>query len=169
MPSAQAETASDHVTATLQRLEQLWGIPGLTQRATVRFSGRLTRSFGTCRVATGEITLAQRLTRFPDTLHEVLVHEAAHLAVYLAHGRAARQHGDEWKALMRAAAVEPRRCLPPLPGDPPPRRRRPQYYLHACRWCDSQRVGRRPVRTWGCIPCHEAGRTDTIVITRLAS
>src|SRR5262249_15678923 len=44
-------------------------------------------------------------------LGEIITHEAAHVVGWERLGRAARPHGSEWAALMRAAGFEPRATL----------------------------------------------------------
>lgn len=44
-------------------------------------------------------------------LRETVPHEVAHLVTWLLHGRTARPHGTEWKAIMRHLGVQqPQRC-----------------------------------------------------------
>jgi hypothetical protein len=85
-----------------------WSVPDLAARTRVSFSGRLSRSLGRCALRTGDIRLNANLLDGPEAaLLEVTCHEAAHAAVFILHGAAARPHGREWKALMRAAGYQP--------------------------------------------------------------
>lgn len=44
-------------------------------------------------------------------LAETVPHEVAHLVVWLTHGRSAKPHGPEWRAVMQHLGImEPRRC-----------------------------------------------------------
>lgn len=45
-----------------------------------------------------------------DFALSTLVHELCHLAVWARHGRKARPHGPEWRALMQAMGQSPQRC-----------------------------------------------------------
>ena len=93
----------------LEEWESLWGVPGLSAHARVTFSGRLRRALGRCSPRSGSIRLNPALLDAdPEVLREVVCHEAAHAAAWLLHGRQARPHGREWKALMRQAGYEPR-------------------------------------------------------------
>src|SRR5436190_12873449 len=47
-------------------------------------------------------------SRNARALREIISHEAAHVVVWDRSGRAARPHGLEWSALMRAAGFRPR-------------------------------------------------------------
>lgn len=169
-----------------------WGDAGLADAVAVSFSPRLRRSLGRCRPAAGRITLRADLRDGPEArLAEVLCHEAAHVAVHRRHGRAARPHGPEWRALVEAAGYEPRR----LGADPPPDRARAgspagpaaaepagsrptppaaarrnpaaRYrYEHRCPVCHTARWARRPVRAWRCAECLDAGLAGELLITR---
>lgn len=155
------------VAGVLEQLCLRWDARDLMEVVTVSFSPRLTHNFGHCSADTGRITIASRIIDFPEVFAEVLVHEAAHVEVWRRHGPHARSHGGEWRALMEQAGYTPRRCLPPLPGDPPTRRRTARSYLHRCPVCAAQRVGGRPVRHWRCVACHTAGRNGILDIIRL--
>lgn len=152
------------VDVVLDRLCQAWAVGDLHEVVEFRFSDRLTHNFGHCIPAQGRITLARRLLEYPDVLEEVAVHEAAHFESWRRH-QSPGHHDEDWAALMHAAGFEPRRSLPPLPGDPPSRV--PGYYLHSCPVCSAQRVGRRPVQRWRCVACYRAGRDGVLHITRL--
>ena len=153
------------VGMVLDRLCHAWSVDDLHEVVEIRYSDRLTHNFGHCIPAQARVTLARRLLDFPDVLEEVTVHEVAHFEAWRRHDEDALHHGPEWAALMRAAGFEPRRSLPPLPGDPP--NRVPGYYLHSCPVCSAQRVGRRPVHRWRCVGCYRAGRDGLLRITRL--
>lgn len=153
------------IAGLLEQLNRAWSVDDLDTVVDIRFSQRLTHNFGHCIPAQGRITIARRLLDFPDVLAEVAVHEVAHFESWRRHGARARHHGPEWAGLMRDAGFEPRRSLPPLPGDPP--NREPGYYLHRCPVCSAQRVGRRPVQRWRCVACYRAGRDGLLHITRI--
>jgi predicted SprT family Zn-dependent metalloprotease len=155
-------TRGEFVNGVLVDAALAWSLPDLPQRLSVSFSARMTRNFGVCRYD-GRLTLARRLLDGPpEALREVLVHEAAHYAAFLRHGRRVRPHGHEWAALMRQAGLHPRARLPALPGDPPAPR-----YLHRCPRCAASRVARRAVRAWRCVRCLNSGRDGVLEIVRL--
>ena len=167
MDTALKSTPATEAGRLLVQVCERWDARDLADTVSVSFSSRLTHNFAHCSADTGRITIASRIIGYPDVFAEVVVHEAAHVEVWRRHGPHARSHGSEWRALMVQAGHTPRRCLPPLPGDPPPRRRTARSYLHRCPVCAAQRVGGRPVRHWRCVACHEAGRTGTLDIIRL--
>ena len=149
----------------LAEVARAWGLADLPDRVEVTFSSRMTRNFGTCRYD-GRLTVARRLLDgSSESLREVLVHEAAHYAAFVLHGRQVRPHGREWAALMREVGLVPRASLPALPGDPPPKPA--QYYLHRCPRCAASRVARRRVPTWRCVRCRKRGRRGVLEIVRL--
>ena len=168
-------SASHRIQALLEEWGELWATPELASRVTVRFSGRLKRSLGRCRPSTGRITLAERLKSEPRSLlHEVLCHEAAHVATYLRFGAAAKPHGPEWQALVQEAGFEPKvRIAEHRLGDTPPtprQRRSPKahvHYEHRCPVCGLVRVARRKVPSWGCTACAEVGLSGRLDITRV--
>src|SRR3990172_3344348 len=97
----------------ISRWAERWETPGLEHRLEISFSPRLRSSLGRCAPGKREIRLAQFLIDASEALvFEALCHEAAHAAVYEIHGRCARPHGPEWRALMRAAGFEPRTRIP---------------------------------------------------------
>lgn len=150
----------------------LWGVPGLERRVGVRFSARLTASFGRATPARRSVRLAVVLRGGPPAfLAEVLCHEVAHVAAWEIHGDGIRPHGREWKALMRLAGYRPSTRLTPPPGLalPRPRRRRRRRYLydHRCERCGWSRLARAVVRRWRCPPCAAAGREGRLAIWRL--
>ena len=153
------------VGSVLDRLCHAWGVDDLPEIVEIRYSTRLTHNFGHCIPAHARITVARRLQDFPDVLEEVVVHEVAHFESWRRDDSQIAHHGSLWAGLMRDAGFEPRRALPPLPGDPPTRE--PGYYLHSCPVCSAQRVARRPVQRWRCVACHRAGGDGLLDITRL--
>lgn len=146
----------------------LWGLAGFEQYITVSFSGRLHRALGRCYARRRQITLAERLKRIkPSILEEVLCHEVAHLAVFELFGEKCRPHGAEWAQLMRAAGFEPRRRLIVDDAGEPASFIRPHYvYVHHCPVCQSERVARRPVRTWRCPSCSALGMDGGLEILK---
>ena len=137
-----------------------WSVAALAERTHVETSARLRTSLGRCHPPTGRIRLHRALLEAPEELlREVVCHEAAHVAVYLCHGNAARPHGPEWAELMAAAGFEPRvRMDPAVVSQKFQRAVRPRFlYQHRCPVCGTSRVARRPVRRWRCRACRESG------------
>jgi predicted SprT family Zn-dependent metalloprotease len=167
METVARSTPAAEAVGLLEELSSCWDAPGLARAVRVTFSARLTHNFGHCKADTGDITIASRIVSHPDVLAEVITHEAAHVEVWRRHAAHAASHGPEWRALMVAAGFVPRRCLPPLPGDPPSGRRAGHAYLHRCPVCAAQRMGGRPVRRWRCVACHAAGRGGLLEIIRV--
>jgi SprT protein len=150
---------------------ETWAIPSLTERIRCEASPRLRTSLGRCYPASGLIRIHRALFDEPEELlREVVCHEAAHLAVYLRHGRRARPHGREWKELMAAAGFDPRarlrleRLSPQGQLALQPR----VLYRYSCPTCRVSRVARRRVRAWRCRVCREAGREGALEISTCA-
>ena len=100
----------------LESLERIWGVPDLVEGVRIEVSRRMTRSVGRCYPERGLIRLAERLLRSTqadgEPLREVITHEVAHIVVHRKHGRRAKPHGPEWRALMHQAGYPPRTALP---------------------------------------------------------
>src|SRR5688500_9680015 len=94
--------------AAILAWEKKWSVPGLADFVSLGFSPRLRATLGRCAPAKGVITLHAKLLKGSHArLREVLCHEAAHVAVYLQHGRRVRAHGAEWSELVVLAGYEP--------------------------------------------------------------
>lgn len=150
----------------------LWGLPGLERRVSIRFSHRLTSSLGRATPARRSIRLAAALAAGPPAfLAEVLCHELAHVAAWELYGDGIRPHGREWRELVRRAGYRPSTRLTPPPGLLPPRprrrRRRRYVYDHRCEACGWSRLARAVVRRWRCPPCATAGRPGTLAVWRI--
>jgi SprT protein len=159
----------DSCLRSLERWLDLWDVPHLDARSRIEWSPRLTTSLGRCYPDKKLVRIASHLERAPDgLLNEVLCHEMAHLAVRELHGRSARPHGPEWKALMEKAGFEPRTRLPSPEGALPPRRRRrsPYLYVHRCPVCQLARSARRLMSRWRCAACVASGLEGRLAITR---
>lgn len=61
-----------------------------------------------------------------EMLAQTVPHEVAHMAIFRLHGRRAKPHGHEWKALMAAFGVDASPCHA-LPAEPSRRLRRYRY------------------------------------------
>lgn len=168
--------AANHpdVRALLDEWGEVWGLQGLADIVSVIFSHRLKRSLGHCRPSTGRITVADQLkSEHPVQFTEVLCHEAAHVAAYHLFGGKAKPHGPEWQALVRKAGFSPRvRAASSTHGGHATARPSPlavaraTRYEHRCPVCQMVRRARRPVPSWVCTECTEAGLPGGLVISR---
>lgn len=144
----------------------LWSVPELPENVRIVFSQRLTSALGRCTPRSGSIRLNPGLLDAPpESLREVVCHEAAHVAAWLVHGRCTRPHGREWRNLMRLAGYEPR--VRWAEGSVPlaVRRRRPAVvYIHACPVCGANWAAKRRVSQWRCAACVDAGLDGRLVI-----
>ena len=154
--------------------QSMWHTPGLADLTRVTFSPRLGRSLGRCVPAAGRVTLTTRLRRASrNRLLETLCHEVAHVAAYMLHGSAARPHGPEWAALVRAAGYDPSTHAQPRRGAPktpkrPPRAKSPRFtVVHTCPVCHSRRYARRVMSAWRCRTCVDAGLSGKMIATRV--
>lgn len=137
-----------------------WSAPALSSLVRVDFSKRLTRALGRCTPETGSIRLNRKLGEGdPGILREVLCHEVAHVAVWRLYGRQARPHGPEWRKLMVLAGYEPRVKWVRIQGSLSVRRHSREFtvYDHVCPICGSSWTAKRPVSTWRCGACLDAG------------
>lgn len=161
---------SDRVEHEIARWVDLWGLPGLGQRLRVVFSSRFRTSLGRCFPSTGEVRLASFLLEGPDDLlREALCHEVAHAAVYEKFRRRVKPHGEEWRALMRAAGYQPRVRIP---ADELVRRgcrsRNVSLWEHRCPVCQTRRLARTRVSRWRCAACRHVGLEGQLEVVQLA-
>lgn len=149
----------------LTRWGILWGCPTLEVHASVRFNTRLRRALGRCHPRSGAIHLNPLLLEAaPAHLEAVLCHEAAHVAAYLLYGEGVKPHGPEWRTLVTRAGYSSETRSSQF-GSPSPQGRPRRRYEHRCPVCQSVRFGGRPVRSWRCAECVEAGLSGDLVIT----
>jgi len=160
--------ADARISSWIAEWAGIWSIPSLTGKIRCEASPRLRTSLGRCYPALGLIRIHRALFDEPEELlREVVCHEAAHLAVYLRHGRRARPHGREWKELMAAAGFEPRARLKleRLSSNGQLAVQPRVLYRYRCPTCRVSRVARRRVRGWRCRTCREAGREGSLEIS----
>src|SRR4051794_19796784 len=93
----------------IARFAKQWNLPASLARTSVRIDPRLKRHIAVCSLGRHEIKLSASLCRRPNLLTEVLAHELAHLVVFQRHGCSARPHGAEWRHLLEAVGIKPRR------------------------------------------------------------
>jgi predicted SprT family Zn-dependent metalloprotease len=113
-----------------------------------------------------EISAAAK-SRSERTLKEIITHEAAHVMVWHRCGRAARPHGAEWAAQMRAAGFEPRATLIHCGY------RRPVSssvrVRHFCAICHFSKFAKRRMPRWRCPECRAIGLEGKLETERLSS
>jgi predicted SprT family Zn-dependent metalloprotease len=157
--------------AALLRWASLWGLPRLTQQATLEFSPRMTTTLGRCNCRTGRIKI-NPLLLLPENrelLFETVCHELAHLAATAHYGRSIQPHGTEWKGLMQRAGYPGHATVRAhrIHGLPARKTRTARYEVH-CPACQmTWRKHRRDLR-WRCRRCLEAGREGRLVFQSLA-
>jgi predicted SprT family Zn-dependent metalloprotease len=165
---ALATTLPSSLMDAIRRWFSLWGLAGLEQSIKISFSSRIHRVLGRCYAKRRRINIAARVRQMPlSILEEVVCHECAHLAAVQLYGENCRPHGREWAQLVRSAGFEPHRRLL-LDGNDisTPSRRRSCVYVHFCPVCQTERVGRRAVRTWRCADCRALGLDGLLEIRR---
>ena len=175
------------INKEIDRLGRVWSLRRLRRSVTIEYSDKMTKSLGRCVPARGLIRLSAALqSSNRELLRTVLVHECAHVAVYLKHGGVVKPHGEEWRELMRVAGYEPsvrlRAAAPKrLVASPATRSRRGRSsasktpansrqrvaYEHRCPVCQAARIARTRARRWRCTDCVEAGLDGEMVVTRL--
>lgn len=152
------------MTTALQQWGDGWQVADLSACTTVRFSTRMTRSFGRALYPQCQITIAARLLHGDsDLVREVLCHEFAHLGAHHLHGPAIAPHGDQWRALVGQAGFAPRVTLPDDPASAP-YQPRPRPYLHRCVRCGAARRAVRAMPGWRCARCVRARRSGFVQI-----
>jgi SprT protein len=141
-----------------EQVRTLLGAWGLLERAAAvkaDWNPRLRTTAGRAFWNENRIELNPNLLQdHAHSVHEVLVHEAAHLAAFLLHGPRIRPHGREWRQLVRQAGHRPAACHRlPLQG----LRRRRYLYLRMCDPC-GHRLIVRALRYGRCHRCGQRGR-----------
>jgi len=144
-----------------RRCGRAWEMDDLDRRVRIIYSARLRTTLGRAHLEKGLVELNIRLLReHPAELVATVVHELAHVAVYLRYGRVA-PHGLEFHALMRAvnhsAKATHRLSVQHL------RRRRGRYlYLHRCPTCGQTFIARRVRRDCFCRSCGPPTRWNVL-------
>lgn len=157
---ARAAKAVQHAWATLG-----YGVPA-ADTVELAINSRYRRRLATADGHARRITLRGDFAGWPaPMLRSVLIHELAHLAVHERDGRV-RPHGEQWRALMRAAGLSSRAMAASSCGTGA---RRPRLqaevrekqtrsagrlpYEHRCPVCHMVRYAKRPVPAWRCRTC----------------
>jgi predicted SprT family Zn-dependent metalloprotease len=141
----------------------------------VVLNSRFKRRLGAAHATAKRISLRGDAAAWPARrLREVLTHELAHLFVHSIHP-GAKAHGEEWRALMRAAGL-PDVARAEWCGQPssPVRKRAPAppsqvrvTYAHRCPVCQMVQYAKRPVHRWRCRSCAESGLDGLLEITQI--
>lgn len=160
----------------LHALSRVWRVNAVA-RLNVACNPRLRTTRARYLRRLGRIELNPRL--LPDDIATAVIHEAAHAATVLLHGRKARPHGPEWRALVvkglassragRRHVVAAGRGTASLPLTQPKRGASDGRYDHWCPICQFSRVARRRVTAWRCAACVSAGLEGRLRITRRTS
>ena len=138
--------------AIARRCAVAWEMPRLADRARIAYNPRLRTTLGRAMLDKRTVELNTRLlAENPDQLVETLVHELAHLAVYIRYGKV-QPHGRHFRTLMRAVGLSPA-ATHDLPVAHLQRRRCRYLYLHRCGDCGYSFISRRVRRNVYCIAC----------------
>ncbi len=133
-----------------------WRVPDTQLR--VFWNDRLTTTAGRAFLQRGQIELNPHLmSRAPETLDAVLVHEAAHLAAFRLFGPNIPAHGRHWRSLMRLAGHAPEVTHRIPVDDLRQSRTRSWFYLRWCGGCGSSVLAVR-VRYGRCPSCDQRDR-----------
>ncbi len=148
-PSAALQAVADAVIAAVRSgaVAGLRPFPDLAP-VRVRLSGRLTRSAGIYRPG-DDIAISTHflIAHGLDGVRGVLLHEIAHHIVWLLHGRTARPHGREFRAIAAALGADLRAAAFDAPR---------WVYVYSCPICGWEwRRGRRVRRSrrYSCPRC----------------
>jgi predicted SprT family Zn-dependent metalloprotease len=140
--------AEPELRARLQPLFERWGVARELADVGIEWCNRLQTAAGRAWFEPPRIKLNPKLlARVPGAVEQVLVHEAAHLAVHLRHGGRVRPHGQEWRELMQAAGLPPHATHRyPIQG----LARTRYWYLHLCVRCGGRAILRQARRLRCC-------------------
>jgi predicted SprT family Zn-dependent metalloprotease len=149
----------------IQSWTRKWNATAITEHVECEWSSRLRRSLGLAYPERMLVRLSLLLKepKYASLFDEVLCHEVAHIAVFHVHGKAATSHGPEWKELLRMVGYEPRRSYR---TDSLPERKGHESisYDHICPICQAKRTARRPMPSWCCVACQNAGLDGEMII-----
>ena len=135
-----------------RRCGALWDEDDLPSRVRIGYNPRLRTTLGRARLEDRVVELNPRLlSEHPDELVPTLVHELAHVVVYMRFGRVA-PHGAHFRVLMSAAGLSAK-ATHDLPVAHLRRRRQRYLYVHRCDHCGQQFVARSVKRGYCCAAC----------------
>ncbi len=155
-----APVLSPHVGEWITEWASAWSVTDLASMVRVGFSDRLTRALGRCTPETGSIRLNRKLIKANhEILREVLCHEVAHVAVWRsiwAKRPAARSGVAATDGVGRLRASRQMGTDAGLTIRSPPTGEFTSYE-HVCPVCGSSWTAKRPVSSWRCRACLDAG------------
>lgn len=148
----------------VERFAAVWSLPTLAQTVSVRYSARLSRSWGRTNLDRHTISLAPELKNNAELLDAVLCHELAHIAAYILVGHSERPHGPTWQRLVADAGHRSAARLADDTIAPSSRHAESRRYLHRCPICDFSRRARKPMPSWRCSDCVVSGLDGVLII-----
>ncbi len=153
--------------AYLRSLAKLWKHPS-TAKLSVKVDPRLTSTVARYVAADNVIELSPAAAKQGALLkREILCHEAAHFVVWDRHGRAAKPHGSEWRALVQKAGFEPKATLVRC-GERRRQGARIVMFRHVCPVCQFSKRAKRRVPAWRCPECRSVGLDGALRIERVS-
>lgn len=161
------------VHAEISRCLHVWDLSDADFNPGIRtiFSSRMSRSLGRTYPARSRVHLSARLAEpgAEDLLAEVVCHELAHLAAYVATDHRPKPHGREWRALLTAVGHQPRLSIPvDLPNSGPKTVKPAPHYDHRCEVCHRSWSYSTPRRQLRCPTCQDAGLSGHLIIHSVA-
>lgn len=138
--------------AIARRCGTAWEMPRLADQVRIAYNPKLRTTLGRAVLESRLVELNTcLLVEHPDQLVETLVHELAHVAVYIRYGPVP-PHGRHFRTVMRAVGLSPR-ATHDLPVAHLRRRRERYLYLHRCSECGDGFIARRVRRDVCCRAC----------------
>lgn len=154
--------------AYLRSLAKLWKHPRIA-KLPIEVNLRLTSTVARCVAGENIIELSPAGARQEGRLlREMLCHEAAHSVVWELYGRAARPHGTEWRALVRAAGFEPKATLVRC-GERRQQATETAAFRHVCPVCQFSKRAKRRMSRWRCPECRAVGVEGALRIERVSA
>lgn len=150
----------------LRSLARLWKHP-LVGNLQVRVNPRFTATVGRCVGSRDLIEISPKVaSRSANVQREIVCHEAAHLVVWMRHGKAAKPHGPEWRALVQQAGFAARPTLVQC-GERERRAGNAIQFRHRCPVCHFSKRAKRRMALWRCPECRAIGLDGALLIERV--
>jgi predicted SprT family Zn-dependent metalloprotease len=146
----------------------LWGVPDLLEGMTVKRNRKLRTTVARWIDEKKQVELGPRFFKLTNRQSDVLCHELGHAAATQLYGKRISPHGQEWRALIRAAGYEPSsklhnaRCTTVKFEKSKSQLR----YEHRCPVCHSVRHAKTRMRSWKCTECIRCGLSGQLEICR---
>ena len=132
------------------RCAEAWEMPHLADKVRIAYNPRLRTTLGRAVLDQNLVELNTRLlAEHPDQLVETLVHELAHVAVYIRYG-SVPPHGRHFRTMVRSVGMSPG-ATHNLPVAHLQRKR--YLYLHRCSDCGYSFIARSVRRNVYCLAC----------------